>query len=208
MEKIGVIFGRFQPLTISHYHIIDNIVNQYNEAFVFVVQGDKAFLSNKKTPEAKKKDLKSKIQRNPFPVGIRVDLILKNFHTLNDRHVLKVNEGNLEKICECIADIKKTKKLAITIWCGIDEYSDYQRQASAMHLKDNYKDFDIDVCMFDDGSRVQHGKDIVSTVSASHLRKFILANDYESYKRMSAPYTSDHETFIRLKRLMERLIET
>mgnify|MGYP001055849530 CR=1 FL=1 len=207
----AIIYGRFQPLTKSHYNMINKVLNEYNEVFVVVVQGEKAYKSDKKTKRGIDSDLKRKIERNPFPVGLRVDLILKAFPQLDNRHVIRAKRGDIEEIVENVLKRLYPKKeySNIDIFAGEDEYLDYVRQAERYSKNTGYN---INVIKYDEGTRVIDEKgNLVSEVSGTALRKALQLPDekesYSKYKELIAPPLSDYNTFKKLRDFINKLNE-
>lgn len=214
-EKIqnrkAVIYGRFQPLSKAHYNMIKNAIDQYQEVFVFPVQGSKAYVSDRKTLKGKTADLSKKMQRNPLPVGMRSDLILKAIPELDSRHVLRSYRGSAEHVVDLLEKMYPSKDFSkLDIWSGEDEYGEYVRQTKAMAEKEEYKNYDIDVYKYEEGTRVRTaGGEVESTVSGTQLRSYITLPDkqeaFTKYKKMIAPPLADMETFEKLRRALKKI---
>lgn len=191
--------------------MIKNAVDQYQEVFVFPVQGPKAYVSDRKTLKGKSADLSRKMGRNPLPAGMRAELILKAIPELDSKHVLRSYRGSVEHIIDLLERMYPSKDFRkLDIWAGEDEYPEYVRQVKAMAEKDEYKDYDVDVYKYEEGTRVRTaGGEIESTVSGSQLRSYITmpnkAEGFAKYKEMVAPPLADKETFQKLRRALKRI---
>lgn len=215
LEKIqnrkAIIYGRFQPLSKAHYNMIKNAVDQYQEVFVFPVQGPKAYVSDRKTQKGKTADLSRKMQRNPLPAGMRSELILKAIPELDSKHVLRSYRGSVEHIIDLLEKMYPSKDFSkLDVWAGEDEYPEYVRQVEAMANKDEYKDYNIDVYKYEEGTRVRTaGGEIESTVSGTQLRSYITLPDkteaFTKYKELIAPPLANQETFQKLRRALKKI---
>jgi len=99
--------GRFSPLTIAHYNILNNALSQYDSVTVNIVKGEK---SNK--------------EQNPFPLEVQEKMLKKCFG--NKIEITSTNTGNLATI------LQKPSKLISNILAGSDRYEGYKYQ-----LRDN-----------------------------------------------------------------------
>lgn len=204
-DRKAIIYGRFQPLTKAHYNMIKKAINDYQEVFVFPVQGVKAFKSDKKTKSGVESELKSKIERNPFPVYLRYEMLSRSFPQLDDKHIIKSERGDISHVISLLRRNFPTKTFdKIDVFAGEDEYDDYVRQ------KKYVEDVDVRVIKYEEGTRFRdESGDIVSSVSATKLREYILLPDkeeaYKKYKSLIAPPLADMDTFLKIRRVMKKM---
>lgn len=201
-DRVAIVYGRFQPLTKAHYGMIKSLIDKYQRVFIFPVQGEKAFKTKAKTEKGRASEMARKLERSPFPVGLRAELIRKAFPNLDSRQILKGERGSIsflyDKIKRMYPGINIEK---LDVWAGPDEYEDYQRQAKEMMEKTDYVEVDVEVKKFDVGTR--------ETVSATRVREAIASSDkeegFESYKKLIAPPLANRETFDKLRKTLKRL---
>lgn len=209
-DRKAIVFGRFQPLTKAHYNMIKDLVAKYQEVFVFPVQGPKAYKSSRKTEKGKRSEMSKKLSRSPFPVGLRQKMILKSIPELDDKHVLKGEAGSIQKIYDKLKNMFPKKDFrTIDVFAGVDEYEDYQRQAKDMTSKEEYEDVEVNVYRYEEGTRRKTDKGLESEVSATQVRTFLTADDwnegFEKYKEIVAPPLATREWYDELRKILTRL---
>jgi nicotinamide mononucleotide adenylyltransferase len=97
----ALFLGRFSPLTIAHYNIIDDAIKQYDGVVVNLV--------------------KSKLDSdNPFPVEMQIDMLKRCFG--DSIEITTSSTGNVLTI------IPKTKKVITTVLAGTDRIEGYKKQ--------------------------------------------------------------------------------
>jgi hypothetical protein len=196
-DRIAVVYGRFQPLTKAHYAMMKKLVGEYQQVFIFPVQGPKAYVLKAKTAKGRESERARKITRSPLPVGIRQELIAKALPEVSDKNIMKLGSGSIVAAIDAIqrhhprVDVTK-----VDVWCGPDEYDSYANQLK--YLKEPHVDYDIKVKKFDVGTREE--------VSGTKLRKAIMDPDgFEEYKKLVAPPLADEATYNRLRKVMQQM---
>ena len=97
----ALFLGRFSPLTIAHYNIINQSIKQYDNVCVNIVK-------------AKSDD------RNPFPVEVQKDMLDKCFGSKIE--ITTSETGNLIRV------LQKPSKVINVVLAGTDRFADYQNQ--------------------------------------------------------------------------------
>jgi hypothetical protein len=201
-DRVAIIYGRFQPPTKGHYGMIKQAVEKYQQVFVLPVQGEAAFKTKLKTQAGRGRDIARKLERSPFPVGIRTQLLQKAFPELDAKNILKASAGSITHVYETLKRMYPKKDFSkLTIFAGSDEIDAYKRQAESMIGKDEYEHLDIEVKEYDAGTR--------ETVSATKLREAIANPDkmagFNSYKELAAPPLANMETFEMLRSKLAKI---
>jgi len=167
-DRIAIICGRFQPLTVAHYTMMKKLVDQYRQVFIFPVQGPGAYVLKAKTEKGKASERERKISRSPLPIGIRTELISKALPQVPQSNIMKLRSGSIVVAIDAIkrhhpkVDVSK-----VDVWSGPDEYDSYVNQLG--YLKEPHSDYDIKVKKFDVGTREE--------ISGTKLRKAIVDPD-------------------------------
>jgi hypothetical protein len=184
-----IIFGRFQPFTMSHFNMIVNSIKNYGNVFILPVQGPCAYKIIAKTDKGKISELKRKRNRNPLPVGLRIQLI-NNSLAGNNYNILKSDSGSIEKIYFLLKSrFPHLDFSSFNVICGPDEYPYYLQQVEDLKIK--FKNVNINLKVFNNDTR--------DIVSGTKLRESIKNNDYETFKKLIAPNLNNVKTFNKLK---------
>lgn len=201
-DRVAIVYGRFQPLTRAHYGMIKSLIDKYQRVFVFPIQGEKAFKVSAKTEKGRASQMAKKLERSPFPAGLRAELIKKSFPSLDSKQILRGERGSISYLYDKIKRMYPNVNIEkLDVWAGPDEYEDYQRQAKEMMEKAEYTGVNVDVKEFDVGTR--------ESVSATKVREAIANPDkeegFEVYKELVAPPLANRETFDKLRKTLKRL---
>lgn len=199
-DRVAVVYGRFQPLTKAHYAMMKKLADQYQQVFIFPVQGPGAYKLKAKTEKGKASERARKIARSPLPSGIRSELISKALPQVPQSNIMKLGSGSIQAAVDAIkrhhprVDISK-----VDVWAGPDEYDAYKNQLG--YFKEPYSDYDIQVKKFDVGTR--------EAISGTKLRKAIMdpneEKGFDMYKQLVAPPLADEATYNRLRKAMKQL---
>lgn len=199
-DRIAVVYGRFQPLTKAHHAMMKKLADQYQQVFIFPVQGPGAYKLKAKTEKGKASERARKIARSPLPSGLRSELISKSLPQVPQSNIMKLGSGSIVAAVDAIkrhhprVDISK-----VDVWAGPDEFEAYKKQLD--YLKDPHDKYDIQVKKFDVGTREQ--------VSGTRLRRALTDPDekkgFDVYKELVAPPLADEATFNRLRKAMQQL---
>lgn len=109
MRTIGIVLGRFQPVTQVHIDIIFRASKSNDEAYIFVAG--------------------NKLSRyNPLPFEIRKDLILRHINYKNNINVLSVKHGFIPDLIKEYIQANHYNDLKFRIYSGADRSKDYERQ--------------------------------------------------------------------------------
>jgi len=154
----AVFVGRLQPITLAHYNIIDQARKTYDDIFIILVSGSK-----------------TKKQQNPFTFKQRAELVYKAFNgKIPMSHILKAPTGFTPDILDYLDKYISRKKLKkkFVLFAGADRADDYKRQI------DNYykgaADVEVKTISREDDS-----------ISATKVRKALLDNNLEEFKRLT-----------------------
>lgn len=201
-DRVAVIYGRFQPLTKAHYDMIKKAMGMYQDVYVFPVQAESTYKLTAKTPKGREAEKAKKMSRSPFPLGLRIELILKAFPELDSSHVLKLKTGSIEYVYDQLRKMHTKKGInKIDVYAGEDEFDSYKQQVEYMKKKPEYSEVDVDVRKYDTGTREE--------VSATKLRTALAAIDadkgFELYKQLVAPPLADRATYNRLRKAIKIL---
>lgn len=110
-KPVSVFMGRCQPLSKAHYNIIEEMISDGNEPYVFLVHG-----------------AKSKQELNPFDIDIQEKMINEAFDNVKIRHISNGFMG------EFINILRNENLEPINWYCGSDNEVSYRGQL------DRYKD--------------------------------------------------------------------
>lgn len=117
MKKIGLIIGRFQPITLQHVRMINTLFTHFDrKIYIQVVVGQKT--SNNKSV-------------NPFDFNTRKELI-KQVYPNDNVIVFKAQNGYLPQIIEYIQDNYGDQVTDFV--CGQDRYEQYRRQVQSQKI--------------------------------------------------------------------------
>jgi len=167
----AIILGRFQPITIAHYNIINEARKKYQSTFVVIVSG------------------KSR-KNNPFSVSERAKLIFQAFEgKLPMSHIIKAETGFTPDVIRKIESLisKQKNKKKFIIFAGTDRIEDYRRQIQ------NYYKGDADVEVIE----IPREED---SISATKVRKALIDDDIDNYKRLMP--TSLWDKFKNLRKIL------
>ncbi len=168
MEKVNVIVGRFQPLTLGHLKGAEEVWNKYGIRTVFCIVN---------TPESKLNE------KHPFPS----DLIIEQNEMLGREEyfggfapIINADIGKIAKVCR---DIGKEP----VMWtCGSDRVKAYEKQCVQKY---------IDMYDLDPEIRVHEIKRTDEDISASKVRECISKNDYKGYCKLMPKWSHDKHRF-------------
>ena len=199
-DRIAVVYGRFQPLTKAHYAMMKKLADQYQQVFIFPVQGPGAYKLKNKTEKGRASERAKKIARSPLPAGLRSELISKALPQVPQSNIMKLGAGSIVAAIDAIKRHHPRVDVSnVDVWAGPDEFESYKNQLN--YLKDPHDKYDIKVKKFDVGTR--------ETVSGTRLRRAIMDPNEEKgfalYKEMVAPPLADEATYNRLRKAMQQL---
>ncbi len=152
MERVNVIVGRFQPLTLGHIKGAEEVWKKYSLKTVFCIVD---------TPESKLND------KHPFPS----DLIIYNNDIKEEwfggfAPVMNADIGKIAKACRGI-DFEPV------LWtCGTDRVKSYEKQCIEKYIEM----YDLDPSI-----RVNEIKRTDDDISASKVRECIKQDDFKGY---------------------------
>lgn len=200
-DRIAIVYGRFQPLTVSHYEMMKKLVDQYQQVFIFPVQALSAYTLKAKTEKGKASERHRKMSRSPLPVGLRADLISKALPSIPKQNIMKLASGSIVVAIDAIKRIHPKVDISnVDVWCGPDEYDAYVNQIDYIKEPPHSK-YDIKVKKFDIGTREE--------VSGTKLRQALTNPDgvkgLSVYKKLVAPPLADEETYNKLRKAMKQL---
>ncbi len=157
MEKVNVIIGRFQPLTLGHLKGAEIVFKEHGLKTVFCIVN---------TPEDKLND------KHPFPS----DTIIEQNYDLRKQDyfagitpIMNADIGKIAKVCRNI-DCEPV------MWtCGSDRVAAYSKQCIEKYIKM----YDLDPSI-----HVNEIKRTDDDISASKVRETLINDDYSGYKRL------------------------
>ena len=155
MKNVNMILGRFQPITLGHLKIVDELYNKNNLPIVFCL------VSNTKFDD-----------KRPFDDNIiseELDIIMKE-----DKRIAGYVYVKSADIVKC-AEILHNNMFEPHLWgCGTDRYESYKKQV------DKYKDIANLIAEFDVLEIQRNDED----VSATKVRESIMNDDIQGYCQM------------------------
>lgn len=166
---IGMIFGRFNPPTIGHQHMIDKALKE--------VGSDKLYVFISKTQDKKK---------NPLNVDEK-EIILSSMYKGNSKVVFFKCDNKVRTIFEALKYLNVDHS-EIKIFCGQDRFNEYDK----LIKKYNDKDYIYDKLEIKSLGDRDPDSDGITGMSASKLRNFAINNDYDNFKKGMSNKLSDN----------------
>ena len=155
MKKVNIIIGRFQPITLGHMKIVEQMYNENNLPTIFCMVSNKKFDS-----------------KHPFSDDIiseELDIIMKN-----DKQVAGYIWITNADIVKCGEKLHEAGYEPLLWGCGTDRYDSYKKQA------DKYKEKAGLLPEFD----VFEVKRTDDDISATKVRNAIKENDINTFNKM------------------------
>lgn len=171
MEKVNVIIGRFQPLTLGHIKGAEYVYKEY---------GLKTVLCIIDTPSDKLDE------RHPFPSSLITKHCTSGCHEPWFAGMYPIKNADIGKI----ADVCREHDFEPVMWtCGSDRYSSYKRQEKYIDKYNLSPDFKVvEIPRTDDD------------ISATKVREAIKRDDIGTYKKMmptwAHAYIKDYKPYI------------
>jgi len=171
--KIGLILGRFQPLTKAHEKLIALALEENTHIFIYIINGQNSIL-------------------NPFDLQTRKELIQSLFIQENI-WICSHRTANIDTISdEIISNLNlspKSQKIPLTIYCGEDRLKGYDIQLKYIN---GFEKEGIDKTGGKKNILVASIKSINradSKISATKARKAILENKFQEFKKQTPKST-------------------
>ena len=155
MKNVNIVIGRFQPITLGHMKIVEQMYNENNLSTVFCMVSNKKFDS-----------------KHPFSDDIiseELDIIMKN-----DKRVAGYIWITNADIVKCGEKLHEAGYEPLLWGCGTDRYDSYKKQA------DKYKEKAGLLPEFD----VFEVKRTDDDISATKVRNAIKEDDLETFNKM------------------------
>lgn len=167
MKTQSLFVGRFQPPTIKHTELIEQMFKQQNTDLIVIgiVQGEKS---------------SQKILENPFPQNLRqimIDKICKKFSVKYNKEykIIIVKNGYIPDIIE---ELKKDDINVVSFFCGQDRKTSYEQMLQRQNIS-------LNIIVFD--RQLESDENI----SQTKVRKQLLKNDLETQKKLTPPEIHD-----------------
>lgn len=172
-KKVIFAFGRFQPPTLGHKLLVDTVVklaHQHNSDHIIYVSA---------TQDKKK---------NPLSAERKVFWLKKMFPGVN----FVAAPSNIKTPSNAFVSISKKygNYSEITIVCGSDRLESYKDLINKYNWENNLYDKAEVVSA---GERDPDSDDDVSSVSGTKMRKFAVADDFESFRKGVSSNLTDKE---------------
>jgi nicotinamide mononucleotide adenylyltransferase len=175
----ALIVGRFQPITRTHFEIIDAARKKFQQIFIVVVKGAKS-----------QKDR----EKNPFPLGLRLRLIYNAFGgKIHPSHIISAPSGFVPEILDNIFRLTSSENLKkrLVLLTGSDRAAAYKKQIDDYFEKDG---INVEV------QEIARDMDAADSVSASKVREAIKNNDKETFQSLTP--LGIHNEFMTLRKFL------
>ncbi len=168
MNKVNVIVGRFQPLTLGHLKGAEEVFKEFGLKTVFCIVN---------TPDSKLNE------KHPFPS----EMIMEQNEDLADEKyfagihpIMNADIGKIAKVCRDLG-------CEPVVWtCGSDRVAAYKKQVIPKY---------IEMYDLDPEFKVHEIKRTNEDISASQVRQCIMDNDYRGYCKLMPKWSCNDRLF-------------
>lgn len=178
-KKITITFGRFNPPTIGHKKLLDR-AKAISKGGDFLV-----FPSRSHDPK-----------KNPLSPAVKIDFMRQMFPKYADNIV---DDSNAKTIFDVLIDAQEQGYTDVTLVVGADRLKEFENLAMKYN-GELYNFNSIEVLSAGDRDAESEG---VEGMSASKLRKFAAAGDYDSFVR-GVPKELDDESVDKLFKILRK----
>lgn len=180
MSTVAMTFGRMNPFTIGHLHLVSVLSKQTADKKYI-------FLSHTQDKPKKKNPLDCK---NPLPYDLKV-IYAKYFLSNSPYKDVEIKVSEEKQLLGCVVELYKEGFNNITVIVGEDRVEDFKNLINKynnwVNPKTNEIDYSFDsIEVISAGDRDPDAEGIAS-VSASKLREYAYIGDYESFKKGIPP---------------------
>lgn len=199
LSGTALVMGRFQPITIAHYNIIDMARRNFQQVYVVIVDPGPMRAKKKYTMKGTIRiPAGRKMWENPFTARFRAKLIHAAFEgKLDFKNIITAPTGYvpsvMKKVYDAVSREQLKKKLAV--FAGSDRADEYRQQ-----LKN-----DLNILAATDVMEVKRKMDDAENVSASGVREAIANDNQDEFKRLTP--TGIHSYYDDMEKIMQALPE-
>lgn len=195
----ALIMGRFQPITVAHYNIINMARRNFQQVYVVIVDPGPMRAKKKYTMKGTVRvPALRKMWERPFIARFRAKLVHAALEgKLDFKNIITAPTGHVPSVMKKVYDTVSREQLKkqITVFTGTDRADEYRQQ-----LKN-----DLDVTAITDVMEVKRDMDDAENVSASKVREAIANDNRDEFERLTP--TGIHSYYNDMKKIIRALPE-
>ena len=185
MKKVNIVIGRFQPITLGHMKIVEQMYDENNLPTVFCMVSNKKF-DNK----------------HPFSDDIiseELNIIMKN-----DKQVAGYIWITNADIVKCGEKLHEAGYEPLLWGCGTDRYDSYKKQADRYKEKAGLlPEFDVfEVKRTDDDISATKVRNAIKEDDIETFNKMMPKGTDKLFKQMKKALSKINENFVSLRNLL------